>query len=171
MNDQKLTAAVTRAVQTLVDDHGEARPSALVDMARPKTSPIHSAFEWNDKKAAEQYRLIRARNWIRTVRVTYEERETRLIHVPPIRQAVVSDNEMHPRGEGAYKPAVRIIEKPDEFQRALDEAVQRLHAARRAVDELKRVAEQDDSDGRSAMIAQIAHGLELLEAALDMPKH
>ena len=165
MSNSKLTAEVGKAVQALVNDHGEARASALVEIARPKTSPIHEAFPWDDKAAAHQHRLMVARTWIRRVTIVYEERETRLVHVPLVTRNEESSN------EGVYKPAIEIVKSPGEFERALNEAIQRLHSARNAVDELRRVAEQDSSDDRSAMISQIARGLELLETALNMRTH
>lgn len=47
-------------------------PRAVVSAARAKSSPIHNAFEWNDSKAAEKYRLTQARTLIGSVEVVVE---------------------------------------------------------------------------------------------------
>ena len=43
---------------------GRLTAKALLDANRPKEAPLHKAFEWNDRKAAEQYRLHQARHII-----------------------------------------------------------------------------------------------------------
>jgi len=47
------------------ENGGLLLPSAVVDAARPASSPLHSKFEWDDTAAAEQYRLQQARQLIR----------------------------------------------------------------------------------------------------------
>ena len=39
-------------------DFSSVSAKAIVDRARPPSSPIHRAFQWNDRKAAEQNRPI-----------------------------------------------------------------------------------------------------------------
>jgi hypothetical protein len=51
---------------------GQLLPSDIVEAARPKSSPLHSRFEWDDGEAAEQYRLWQARQLIRVL-VTVEK--------------------------------------------------------------------------------------------------
>ena len=43
---------------------GRLTAKALLDANRAKDAPLHKAFEWNDRKAAEQYRLHQARHII-----------------------------------------------------------------------------------------------------------
>jgi hypothetical protein len=168
MNDQGIKKGVTEVAQKLYDEHGAVRSEDMVEAARPKDSPAHKAFEWNDKKAGHEFRLIQARYWIRRVTIIHEERPVQLVHVP--RVAVLSaTEETEDAGKGGeYKPAEVIVRSPDEFSRALDEALTKLHAARRAVDHLQRIAEQNPTEDRAAMIAQVAKGLEILQSALDM---
>ena len=54
---------------------GEITPGAVVDAARPEGSALHKCFEWNDAKAAEQYRLTQASTLIRCIVVKPEEEE------------------------------------------------------------------------------------------------
>lgn len=52
---------------------GILRPEDVVTAARPKTSPLHSRFQWDDSKAAESYRLWQARQLIVEVTVILAE--------------------------------------------------------------------------------------------------
>lgn len=44
---------------------GRLSPKDVVNAARPIKSPIHDRFEWDNTKAAEQYRLEQAKHLIR----------------------------------------------------------------------------------------------------------
>ena len=46
---------------------GEITPRAVVEEARPEGSKLHNVFEWDDEKAAEQYRLTQASHFIRCI--------------------------------------------------------------------------------------------------------
>lgn len=48
-------------------DEGELTPARLVEEARPESSPLHRGFEWNDAKAAENYRRQQATTMIRAI--------------------------------------------------------------------------------------------------------
>lgn len=58
-----------------VHNNGRLESKAVVDASRPKTAPLHPAFEWNDKKAAESWRMEQASHIIRTIEVVVEEVE------------------------------------------------------------------------------------------------
>lgn len=48
----------------------------VVDAARSAQSPLHKYFEWDDRVAADLYRVDRARNMLSSIKVRYEEEET-----------------------------------------------------------------------------------------------
>ena len=50
-----------------------ALQGAVVDDARPKASPLHRYFEWNNTKAAEEYRMDQARHLIQAVTIIRED--------------------------------------------------------------------------------------------------
>lgn len=52
---------------------GKLHAEAVVEAARPDDSPLHDYFEWNDDAAAAKFRIVQARELIRTVRVFYPE--------------------------------------------------------------------------------------------------
>jgi DNA-directed RNA polymerase subunit RPC12/RpoP len=45
----------------------------VLDVGRSEQSPIHKYFEWNNDKAADEYRLEQARRMMRSIRITYTE--------------------------------------------------------------------------------------------------
>lgn len=68
----KWSRAFSVPAQTFGDFYYSLRkrtPEALVDAAKKKSSPIHSLFEWNDRKAAHEQRLILARVMINSLQV------------------------------------------------------------------------------------------------------
>lgn len=52
-----------------VKNNGRLENGDVVEAARDKRSPLHPAFEWDDKKAASAYRLDQAGNLIRAIDV------------------------------------------------------------------------------------------------------
>lgn len=66
---------VAEKVTELREKYGACPPSALVDEARPESSPLHPLFQWDDTKAAEQYRVSQARRIIGSLKVVYHEME------------------------------------------------------------------------------------------------
>lgn len=49
---------------------GDLTPEAVVEAAKDKRNPLHAVFEWDDSKAAHEYRLQQAGVLIRSVVVT-----------------------------------------------------------------------------------------------------
>lgn len=165
MEDQKQVArkGVQFVIQQQINQMGEITASVLVELARPKNSPAHAGFEWDNGKAAEEYRLIQARRWIKLIEVQQaadadqEPVMVSLVHVPSAERG---------EKEGTYKPLPMLVKAPDEYQRALAEAKQQLAAAQRAVDSLVELTNRAAGADKIALIAQIARGMELMREAL-----
>jgi hypothetical protein len=148
-----IKSGVQQVVGEIYKRDGEVKPSVLVDEARPVESPAHKAFEWNDEKAGQEYRLMQARQWIRRVRITVEDRQERLIHVPRIltderSEYAYSEDEDYTEPtlqiddsqEGYYKPISVVVREVDEYEAAMAAAITKLNAAKAACEELKRAA-------------------------------
>ena len=63
------------------------QPKDILQAARKPKHPLHSAFDWDDAEAAQQYRLGQARGMIRSLRITVvhgqrEETTVTAVHVP-----------------------------------------------------------------------------------------
>lgn len=92
-----------QAVGTVLEDierrDGRVTPEAVVDEARKPSSVLHPAFEWDDRVAAEQYRLQQARYILRHIVVREVAPEAPM----PVRAFVVADtqdNDDEERGRG-----------------------------------------------------------------------
>ena len=56
-------------------DDGSLTASSVLDASRPKDAPLHQVFEWDNKKAAENYRLQQANTVIRCVTIKHDSGE------------------------------------------------------------------------------------------------
>ena len=63
---------VGKHFEKLEKKQGELTSQNVLDSARPEKSPIHSLFEWDDSKAAEQFRLKQASQLICNLSVEIE---------------------------------------------------------------------------------------------------
>lgn len=73
---EKAQAIQDRLAKIQAQNNGRLTPDAVVDDARDPRSPLHDQFEWDDAKAAHQYRLEQARELIRTVKCQVTVLET-----------------------------------------------------------------------------------------------
>jgi len=56
-------------------EYGDLTRRTLVTAATPVDHPLHDRFEWDDRKAGDAHRLAQAGALIRSVRVTFTDRE------------------------------------------------------------------------------------------------
>lgn len=134
-------AALHRHITAVEAQHGhKATARELLDSARPRNSPIHHLFEWNDQRAAEEHRLERARYLLRAVVVSYYIEKTR-------RTVDVRAHVFSPRSR-AYMSIREVLNDEDERAALLNKALEELRAwqARyRALSELSSVFEAIDN--------------------------
>ncbi len=98
---------------------GRLDPRRVVEWAQShRSSALHSCFEWNDGKAAAQYRLWQARELIVSVEVVYENGRKQQVYVSP----VVT------RGEGGYRRLVDVLSEPEMRAHFLAQALAELEA-------------------------------------------
>jgi N6-adenosine-specific RNA methylase IME4 len=100
-----------REVLTEIRDRtGELTTQAVVDTARPKSHPLHSRFEWNDKVAGEAYRRQQAGELIRSVRIRYvDEPEPKEVNVFHVVRRETGRQSYEPVEEVAADPVAREI--------------------------------------------------------------
>ena len=55
---------------------GHLTPTSIVEAARDRKSVLHRHFEWDDKVAAESFRLDQARSLVRSIHVESADAET-----------------------------------------------------------------------------------------------
>lgn len=63
----KVSADVAGPICQRMHEANTLTPENLVNEARPESSPIHSAFEWNNTVAAEKWRQEQARQMIKSI--------------------------------------------------------------------------------------------------------
>lgn len=99
----------------------------VVEDARPEGSPLHPCFTWDDAHAAEQFRLVEARQLIRNVYV---------VPVPAADDAPTPEpvlcyvNARTQEGRG-YITTVRAVSDDDLRRQVEDEAIRAFEALRR----------------------------------------
>ena len=68
----KVSAQAAGELCAELESQGRLTPHEVVEASRPDDAPLHSAFEWDDAKAAEKYRETQASYIIRSVEVVPE---------------------------------------------------------------------------------------------------
>ena len=105
---------------------------------KPEDSALHKVFEWDDKKAAEQYRLHQAQHFIRCIVVKPVENDE---VKEPVRMFV----NRNPTDEGQVKAGSYInyrsaFENPDSREVILRNAKHELQVFRNKYNQLKELA-------------------------------
>jgi hypothetical protein len=155
---ESIKKGVQSVIINLYEENGHIAPSQLIEAARPKRSPAHKAFEWDDKKAGSEYRLIQARQWIRRVEIIIDEKPERFVHVP----LIVTEDET--ASEGYYKPTSVVVCDEDEYIRALAQLRARLNSAKLSLDELKHAMAGKDQEEIDFVKAD--NGFAIIDAAI-----
>ena len=150
---------------------GDLAPSRYVEAAKPKDSPLHPTLTWDDKKAANEFRLIEARTIIRgVIRVEVVEQVETPAKEPRVIGGYVHVPSENGKTEGRYVPTELVVENVDEYERALTEARRDLDAAERRFHELRRLTEgRGDKTEALAIAVQafatVREALEILKVA------
>jgi alkylated DNA nucleotide flippase Atl1 len=91
----------------------------VVGEAKREASPLHKFFEWNNQKAAKEYRLEQARRLMRSVVVVYESAK----ELPPVRAFITYVGDGEKEGYGITSVLLSDEEeRARQVQRALKEA-------------------------------------------------
>jgi len=148
INKSKIDA-MRKLIDDLVSEKGNVTASEIVKKSKPASALTHACFEWNDKKAGSEYRLIEARKWIRIINVKTEKQISSGIE----RSILVSVPSLDGYGEGTYEPIRSIVENPSKFERAMRSALSDLDSSQKRVDELKDAAQEMGDDDKVAVLA------------------
>ena len=128
-------------LKRIAESHsGLLRPIDVVESARSENSALHSWFEWNESKAAQEYRLDQARRLIR-VNVSYLQSENKIV---PYRVFVSLSADRLAMG-GGYRDTVSVMADEDMRQFLLADALrdlQRFQLKYQMIRELQAVFEE-----------------------------
>jgi hypothetical protein len=78
LNHQPKAEDAGRELLRVEGEYGVCTPRNLVEASRPTDAPLHGAFEWDDAKAAEKWRLRQANVIIMCLNVVPQEGATPL---------------------------------------------------------------------------------------------
>ena len=138
-------------MERIEEEEGEIVPAVVVNAAAPADAPLHPAFEWDNRKAGNEFRLIQARNLIRSVHVVSEGREdegSAWVHV------AVEEGR-------SYRSVAKVVLDDDLYESAVTELLAKLQMAAKALQNLEGVASR-------AQRKQIMPGRRLFGKALKM---
>jgi len=129
---------------------------AVVDESRPEDAVLHPAFEWNDSKAAEQFREHQATSLIRSVRVVVPPSDED-VEITPVTITQPAFINVSPHGTaGSYQPPERVVENVNYLAVATENAARHLRAAQLALEDLKAIAQGRDDERATLVVAAIA---------------
>jgi hypothetical protein len=113
----------------------DGKPATFVSAARPKTSPLHRYFEWNNDVAAELHRLEQARLYLRSIEIviTSSEGETR---TRAWHQIVIEHED---GGDRRYAASVEIAQDEDLQAQVIAKALRELRGWQRRYSEYRHV--------------------------------
>lgn len=132
----KKKSVVVEELNKIAEKHrGVLHPEDVIKEAKPKNSPLHNKFDWDNTSAAHQYRLWQARELIR-VSVIYlhngdEERITK---------AFVSLSTDRGRVGGGYRPIVNVLSNEEYRAQLLQDSIDEMNLFRQKYRELKELA-------------------------------
>lgn len=98
---------------------GRVTAGSVVDQARPRRNPLHKQFEWDDSKAAEEFRKEEARTMLRSIEVVYEEAQA----VGPVRALEVVTEVIGDEPQKFYRSTSEILEDPNARDELLGNAI------------------------------------------------
>ena len=116
-----------------LDRIARARPitaDAVIEEARKRGSPLHGFFEWDDSRAAQEYRLDQARHLVRSITVTVEGNGE-----PIAVRAFV-----HVGSRQEYMPSVRAMRQSEIREEVVARALAELESWRRRYYNLREFA-------------------------------
>lgn len=144
---------------------GCLRASVLVAESKPKSAPLHSDFEWDDKKAGHEFRLSQARRIIKVTRLREKTgEEIRWLNVPVSKidtpTAVIQER------EGIYKPVNVVVKEPEDYRKCLEQLIKQRNAMDQTIHELQKAAKKHGKPIN--LMTQLVDGLEIVKTTLSL---
>jgi hypothetical protein len=131
MKDEQVINELKRIAS---ENRGILLPEAVVQAAKPRTSPLHDYFEWDDSEAAKQWRIHTARKLINVcvelIGPKEDEREMRVF------VSLRSD-----RDEGGYRLLDLVISTRNLRDQLLEDALEEMKYFREKYRDLQELAE------------------------------
>jgi len=125
---------VISELKRIANEHnGILQPETVVERARPASSPLHSRFQWDNSKAAHQYRIWQARQLI-SVSVEMLEGDK---GSAPVFVSLKSDRQ---REHGGYRILTDVLSDAQMREQMLHEALEELNCFQLKYQKLKQLS-------------------------------
>lgn len=125
---------VVEELKSIAKKHrGILSPQDVVEAAEPKSSPLHSHFEWDDTEAGRKYRLEQARQLIRV--------SVEMIEGANVESRVFVSLSSDRIGDGGYRTLVSVLSTERGRAALLTDAISELRTFRRKYERLRELAE------------------------------
>lgn len=125
-------------LENIYEEHGKVTPSLVVDDARSPERETHKLMEWDDPKAAEEYRLHQAAFVMRNLIVVTKHEAP--AEDPKVIKLRVYENVKTDEGERFYMPLQAAMEREDTRAYVLKQALKDLNAFRYKYGQLRELA-------------------------------
>lgn len=119
---------VAQELERIRQRRGLLTAEIVLEESRKKSSPLHAAFIWDDKEAAHQFRLMQARQLIRSIEIVYEEREDQ-----PRPQFFITKKE----DVKQYQPLEVVVHDQDMYEYTVQKVQSMLESAQRMMTTLE----------------------------------
>lgn len=123
-------------LEKIRERNGYVEAADLLEASRAENAPLHSCFEWDDDKAAENYRLYQAKDIIRNIVVKVEKADG---GEPSAVRAFVSVTV--DKTAAQYQPINIALDNPDYRQIVLMNALTKLEEFRRTYKDFQELSE------------------------------
>jgi len=130
----KADATAAAAVLNELERKGELNARSVVEVSRPEDAVLHAEFEWEDEKAAVEYRLNQARKIMQSLIVIPEVENSE--QQEPVRAFFKID-----AGSSAYKSIESIMRTPSQKDMLLKMALKELQAFQQKYKRLEELAD------------------------------
>lgn len=94
----------------------------LLEANKPKNAPLHDDYEWDNKKAAEEWRLHQSRHFINSLAIVTTTTDNK---EEPVRAFFITTK------ESQYEPLTAIVNEPTKYEALLSSAKAELTAFQR----------------------------------------
>ena len=130
----KADATAAAAVLNELERRGELDARHVVDVSKPEEAVLHHDFEWDDKKAADEYRLTTARKIMRSLIVIPEVEDN--TPQEPVRAFFQIEN-----NAPTYRAVQTIMSNPGQKKMLLDLALRELRTFQQKYRRLEELAD------------------------------
>ena len=113
-------------------NHGILSPEAVVEAAKNPNSALHTRFEWDNTKAAHQYRLWQARNLLRVVVEIIDDGAEKI----PV-NVFVSLTPDRTGDTGGYRQVIDVVSNKTLYNTMLENAVSELESFKKKYQRIK----------------------------------